>query len=235
MQATGRSIPDYLDLFRERRAELLARGDPAGYDKQVATTWALAFADLGQAGPAAGLLRLAACCAAEDIPLYLLLRPGPGLAEEFDAEVASLLVPLLDDDLARDDAVAGLRRYSLISAPHDGLVSVHRLVQAITLAQLPPDAAAAWRQATAAVIEAALPEDPDDPAHWKAFAALLPHAQAALAPASYGMDKIATYLRAIGNYLAAVTLQREILDACRDRPGRRDTPGRSPPAPGWPP
>ena len=42
--------------------------------------------------------------------------------------------------------MAGLRRYSLISAPHDGLVSVHRLVQTITLAQL-PDVAADWRQA----------------------------------------------------------------------------------------
>ena len=51
--------------------------------------------------------------------------------------VASLLVPLLDDDLARDEAVAGLRRFSLISAPRDGLISVHRLVQAITLDQLP--------------------------------------------------------------------------------------------------
>lgn len=214
MQATGRRIPDYLGLFRERSAELLARGDPAGYDKRVTTTWALAFADLGQGGPAAGLLRLAACCAAEDIPLSLLLRLGPGLAEAFAAEVASLLVPLLDDPLARDDAVAGLRRYSLISAPKDGLVSVHRLVQAITLAQLPPDVAADWRQATAAVIEAALPEDPDDPAHWQAFAALLPHAQAALTPASYGMDKIATYLRAIGNYGLAVDLQRQILSAC---------------------
>jgi tetratricopeptide (TPR) repeat protein len=213
MQATGRSIPDYLGLFRERWAELLDRGDPAGYDKRVATTWALAFADLGQGGPAAGLLRLAACCAAEDIPLSLLLRLGPGLAEAFAAEVASLLVPLLDD-LVRDEAVAGLRRYSLISAPHDGLVSVHRLVQAITLAQLPPDVAADWQQATGAVIEAALPEDPDDPAHWQSFAALLPHAQTALTPASYGRDKIATYLRAIGNYGAAVDLQQRILKAC---------------------
>ncbi len=43
----------------------------------MATTWALAFTELGQVGPAAGLLRLVACCAAEDIPLHLLLRPGP--------------------------------------------------------------------------------------------------------------------------------------------------------------
>ena len=76
MQAAGRGVGEYLGLFRARRAELLDRGDPAGYDKRVTTTWALAFAGLGQAGPAAGLLRLMACCAAEDIPLHLLLRPG---------------------------------------------------------------------------------------------------------------------------------------------------------------
>ena len=75
MQAAGRSVGKYLGLFRSRRAELLNRGDPAGYDKRVATTWAVAFTALGQAGPAAGLLRLVACCAAEDIPLDLLLRP----------------------------------------------------------------------------------------------------------------------------------------------------------------
>ena len=78
MRASGRSVGGYLELFRARRAELLGRGEAAGYDKQVATTWSLALAAVGPDGPAAGLLRLAACCAAEDIPLDLLLRPGPG-------------------------------------------------------------------------------------------------------------------------------------------------------------
>ena len=79
MQASGRTVAGYLGLFRARRAELLDdKGDPAGYDKRVSTTWAVAFAELGQADPAAGLLRLVACCAAEDIPLHLLLRPGLG-------------------------------------------------------------------------------------------------------------------------------------------------------------
>ena len=75
---------EYLGLFRQRRAELLGRGEPAGYDKRVTTTWALAFAELQPARPlGGGLLRLAACCAAEDIPLHLLLRPRPGLADAF--------------------------------------------------------------------------------------------------------------------------------------------------------
>jgi hypothetical protein len=216
MQAAGRGIAEYLTLFRARRAELLGRGEPTGYDKRVTTTWSLAFAELDQAGPAAGLVRFAACCAAEDIPLPLLLRPRPALKAQFAAQVAPLLVPLLTDELARDDAVAALRRYSLISAPRGGLVSVHRLVQAITLAQLPAPVAAAWRQATAAVIDAALPGDPGDPAAWPAFAALLPHAQAALDLTGDGMDKVARYLAARAN-LAHFTGDAGDAAAARDQ------------------
>jgi hypothetical protein len=222
MEAAGRGISEYLDLFRQRSAELLKYGEPAGYDKRVTTTWTLAFAELGRAGPAAGLLRLAACCAAEDIPRDRLLQPRPGLAELLDADVAPLLVPLLDDPLARDEAVAGLRRYSLISAPHDGLVSVHRLVQAITLAQLPPEVAKSWRRAAAAVVEAALPGNPEDPKAWPTFAALLPHAMAALASGTVGMEKVASYLRASGNIAAAVDLQRQVADAYRTALGAED-------------
>jgi hypothetical protein len=192
MESTGRGIGQYLGLFRRRRAELLGRGE-------VATTWSLAFAQLSE--PAAGLLRLAACCAAEDIPLDLLLRPRPGL--EFGAQVEPLLRPLLDDELARDDAVTGLRRYSLISAPRDGRVSVHRLVQAITLHQLPEDDRTAWRQATAAVIEAALPPNARDPVAWPVFATLMPHAQATLGRAARSMFRIAQYLGFAGSYAAA--------------------------------
>ena len=217
MQAVGRSIAEYLGLFRARRGELLDRGDPAGYDKRVTTTWALAFAELGQAGPA-GLLRLVACCAAEDIPLGLLLRPAAA-AGDLDARVAALLVPLLEDELARDEAVAGLRRFSLISAPRGGLISVHRLVQAITMDQLPDQEADAWRQAAAAVIGTALPGDPQDPGCWPVFAALLPHAQAALDPASYGMYQVAQYLGASGRYAVALAVQRQVLRAREETRG----------------
>ena len=222
MQATGRGLGEYLGLFRARRLELLGRGDPTGYDGRVTTTWALAFAELGQASPAAGLLRLAACCAAEDIPLDLLLRPRPGGAAMLGEQVAPLLGPLLADELARDEAVAGLRRYSLITAPRDGRVSVHRLVQAITLAQLPAEVAAAWRQAAAAVIQAALPGDPRDPAAWPVFAVLLPHAQATLAHASSGMHRIARYLGYLGNYAAAQDLLRQVFDAQETELGAED-------------
>ena len=160
MQATGRSIAEYLAMFRQRSADLLARGEPAGYGKQVATTWRLAFEDLQRAAPhAVGLLRLLACCAPEQIPLRMLLQPLPAPSNALPAELATLL----EDPLAADDAVAALRRFSLVSPPQGGSVSVRRLVQAVTLAQLPPEVAEAWRQAARRLIGAALPADPRRP------------------------------------------------------------------------
>ena len=78
IQATGESLAGYLASFRQRRPDMLGRGEPTGYGKTVATTWALAFARLDHSAPgAAGLMRLLACCAPEAIPLSLLLQPRP--------------------------------------------------------------------------------------------------------------------------------------------------------------
>ena len=99
----------------------------------MATTWRLAFERLQQSAPGAvGLLRLLAFCAPEAIPLRLLLQPRPGLAGRLGGEVAPVLAPLLEDPLAAGDAIAALRRYSLVTPAADGSVSVHRLVQAVT-------------------------------------------------------------------------------------------------------
>jgi hypothetical protein len=48
-----------------------------------------------------------------------------------------VLAPLLDDEPAVDAAIEALRRYSLVGQPADGLVSVHRLVQAVTAGRCP--------------------------------------------------------------------------------------------------
>ena len=224
MGATGRGLSEYLTLFRGRRADLLSRGEPADYDRCVSTTWTLAFGELRRAGaPAVGLLRLLACCAAEAVPLDLL-QARPAVTGSVSPHVAPMLMPLLDDPLAVDDAVAALRRYSLVSAPQGGRVSMHRLVQAVTLAQLGPDEAAAWRQAAQWLIEAALPGNPEQPKAWGTYAALLPHAQAVLPSGSDGLAEIATYLGYSGNYGAARALDEAIL---RDR---RRTAGADHPA-----
>jgi hypothetical protein len=55
--------------------------------------------------------------------------------------VAPVLTGLLDDELAAGDAVAALRRYSLVTSAPGGSVSVHGLVQAVTADQMPADQA----------------------------------------------------------------------------------------------
>ncbi len=43
IQATGDTLAGYLASFRQRRPEMLARGEATGYDSTVAATWSLAF------------------------------------------------------------------------------------------------------------------------------------------------------------------------------------------------
>ena len=214
IQAAGTTLAGYLAVFGDRRADLLTHGEAAGHPADVAATLGLALSRLEAEAPAAvGLLRLLACLAPEPVPLALLLSHPP-VAGDLDPGVAAVVGPLLGAPVAAWDAVAALRGYSLVTPAGDGLMLVHRLVQRITMAQLDLGMAEDWRCGAAALIEAALPKDPENPAGWPVLAALLPHAQAALTYASYGMDKIAAYLRAIGNYGRALDLQQQILTAC---------------------
>jgi hypothetical protein len=129
IQATGTTLAGYLAVFRDRRTELLARGEAAGHPADVAATLGLALSWLEAEAPAAaGLARLLACLAPEPVPLALLLADQQA-AGKLAPEVAATAGPLLGDQVAIGDAVSALRRYSLITPAGDGLVLVHRLVQ----------------------------------------------------------------------------------------------------------
>jgi hypothetical protein len=225
VQASGESLAGYASLFRQRRPQMLARGEPTEYPQTVATTWQVAFQDVQRAAPgAAGLLRLLAFCAPEAIPLRLLLQPRPDLAGQLGEQVAPVLTALLDDELAAGDAIAALRRYSLITQAEGESVSVHRLVQAVTADQMPAELASQWRQAAAALIEAAIPGDTETPETWRVCAALLPHAEAVLADDSAGMTRLGQYLGSIGSYASARGLLQRVFDA-RERVLGPEHPG----------
>ena len=216
IQATGTTLAGYLSVFRDRRADLLARGEAAGHPADVAATLGLALSRLGEEAPAAaGLLWLLACLAPEPVPVTLLLTNAL-VAGELAPGVAAMVGPLLGDAVAAGDAIAALRRYSLVTPAGDNLVLVHRLVQHATLAQASADTAGQRKQAAAALVEAAIPAEPWLPAAWPACAALLPHARAALGLTSGGMLLIALYLGHSGSYAAARGLFQLIADAYRD-------------------
>jgi len=218
MQASGTPLARYLALFRDRQHDLLARGQAAGHREHVAATLGLAVSRLEHDAPAAaGLLRLLAVLAPEPVPLGLLLGAASA-APRLDAgtETGEALGSLLGDPVAAGDAVAALRRYSLAGQAGEGLVQVHRLVQAVTRAQLTAGQAWQWQRAAAVLVEAAIPADTSLPGAWSACALLLPHARAVLDLTSNGIWQIARYLGHRGSYTPARDLYALIADAHRD-------------------
>jgi Tetratricopeptide repeat len=232
IRATAGTLTRYLELFRERRADLLARGEVAGHPATVAATLGLAYSRLEAEAPtAAGLLRLTAFLAPEPVPLTLLLSsPRPSdVVDRHSGDAAVILGPLRGDPVAIGDAVAALRRYSLITPAGAHRVLVHRLVQAVIADQMPAELAASWRHFAAVLVMAAIPADTRLPQTWSTCAALLPHARAALSLTSDGMWRIAQYLGHSGSYQTSRELYRSIAgahgEAASYGPEHRDTLG----------
>ena len=208
--ASGTSLGLYLRLFRVRQTDLLARGEAAGHPLDVAATLGLALSRLGEDAPeAVAALQLLAFLAPDPVPLTALLENAPVA----DLAVVATVGPLAGDVVAAGDAVAALRRYSLVTVAGDGLVLVHRLVQDVTRDQLNDGQASQWQQAAASLIEAAVPADPQLPASWPACAMLLPHARIVLPLTSRGILRIARALGYSGSYLTAQDLFQQITAA----------------------
>jgi hypothetical protein len=160
-----------------------------------------------------GLLRMLACLPDMPVPLMnLVLHVGqqpatlPGAtgtetAETETAETetaAAVLGPLLNNPIKASDPMNALHHQSLVRhVVHHG-VQVHPLARAAVRERLTAEEAAHWQQAGEALVEAALPADPQDPATWPTYQRLLPLARATLDPASEGMTRIARYLAASG-------------------------------------
>ncbi|ACU69386.1 putative ATP/GTP binding protein [Catenulispora acidiphila DSM 44928] len=214
LRVTGRPVQFYLDKL----SAMLVR---PGRGKAVARTWSAAIGQLGSAGsPAMALLRVLACFAPDAIPVRLLFPDDAPVPEGLSADVADQLAALADDGLAVDDALIALREFSLVGSPvGDGVVSIHRLVQAATLEAMSPEEQSAWRQAATALVVRATPDDPNLPETWPAFTALLRHIEQVV-PAEHDCYlRAADHLGAVGNYRAAVAMARRSLEARARRQG----------------
>jgi hypothetical protein len=222
VQASAGTLAGYLALYRQRRAELLARGGAAGHPMSVAATLGVALVRLEADAPAAaGLLRLLACLAPEPVPLALLL-PDADPSGKLDPDMPAALGPLIRDLLLIGDAVAMLRRYSLVTPAGDGMVLLHRLVAGFIFRQMPEQESRRYRKTAAGLIAAAIPPDASLPKTWPVFGVLYPHAQALLGEDSDALITIATYLGKSGQYAAARDQLQQIVAARTSRFGHDD-------------
>jgi tetratricopeptide (TPR) repeat protein len=170
MEETGTSTAEYLQRFRERRAELLRFGSEGEGGPTVATTWDISFREASARSLAAGeLLNLCSFLAPEDIPRDALSLG----AHRFPAALADSA----GDPLKLDEAVKALRRYSLVDTRQDAL-GVHALVQAAVRDRMTDADRALYAALGVAFVYDHFPEDPDDPLRRAACRRWLPHARA---------------------------------------------------------
>jgi serine/threonine protein kinase/tetratricopeptide (TPR) repeat protein len=206
IEATGRTIASYLPLLRVHRGRVL--GSPSDPLAAVQTTWELSFREIERWKPASlELLKLCAFFAPDDIPRALLRSRGDGGPESLRAVVG--------DEVALDECIAALRRYSLVRTEGDAL-SLHRLVQLATRERISEGDRKQWTTAALSLIEAAYPADSIAGDSSREPGRLLPHASSVLAHAGdHESDPqlAARVLRRTGIYLSA----RGLHDRARER------------------
>jgi tetratricopeptide (TPR) repeat protein len=198
IEQTARSLAGYLDLFRAHQEELLSRGALSPeYPATVATTWEISFQQVQMMSPAAAdLLNVCAFLAPDDIPRELLSEGAQHLPP-------SLAVVVMNPVMV-DDAVAVLRRYSLIEVIGDALY-IHQLVQAVARDRLQKDDQKKLADAAVRFVNQAFPFNSDDVQTWPVCSRLLFHALAAtehsealqIAPETTGrlLNQVGLYLK----------------------------------------
>jgi tetratricopeptide (TPR) repeat protein len=166
--ADGMPASDYLGLLREQSPELFAEGRTEDDHVTIDSTWRVSVERLASRSSAAvALFRLASFLNADAIPLARL-KGAAGLPAKLADALAS--------PFQLTKATRALSEYSLAETG-DGLLSVHRMVQAVTRAELGDDEPH-WSRIALATINAAFPQDTRDPKNWDACEAVLSHALA---------------------------------------------------------
>jgi tetratricopeptide (TPR) repeat protein len=165
-EQTSLGLAGYLARYRHTHARLLDKGAPEDYPATVATTWRLNLDQIAATSTAAvQLLQIAAFLAPEVIPSNLLNADPQALPADLKHAV--------EDELALDEAVGALYRYSLITRDHDG-ISLHRLVQVVARAKL-DDQEPEWAKLASWLVWAGFPNNGGEVTAWPTCEQLLPH------------------------------------------------------------
>lgn len=209
------SLGEYLALYRDERAELLARrGELASDHPSVAVTFSLAFKKVGESSVAAAdLLRVCAFLEADSIPEEIFGKGGGELGEALGSAAGS--------PLKLTDAIAEAGRYSLLERnPETKTVRLHRLVQEVLKAEMAAEGVdRIWAERAIRAVNAVFPYP--EFANWEACGRLTPHVQKLaesiekygfeFGEASRMLNQAGYYLRGRAQYKEAEPLYRRAL------------------------
>jgi tetratricopeptide (TPR) repeat protein len=196
LKNTGWPLARYMAQLRSEPGKLLDLRGLADDERTVAKTWAVALDQLREIPGAEELLTVCAFVAPDDIPRTLLVKGAEVLPE--------LLRQVVGDQVAYEQAVLTLRRYSFVIATAETL-TVHRLVQAVVRHRLTEAQAAVWAGTAVRSVAGLFPSNSGEVSAWPLCELLLPHALAAAdhaerhhaQPEATGwlLDRAATYLQ----------------------------------------
>lgn len=171
IEETRRGLSDYVSLYQQRSSSLLKRRGSSGQDHPtpVTTTFLLSFEKVKTQNPSAiELLEFCAFLHPDAIPEEMLIDGASALP--------SLLREVTTDPIEFDQAVEDLLKFSLIQRePHQRILIVHRLVQAVARDTISQERQQQYVQDVISVIKAVFPV-PDFP-HWSACQRYLQQAQ----------------------------------------------------------
>lgn len=196
IEETRCSLTDYFQHYQKEHARILARrgGMELYHPEPVATTWAISFAKVETAHPAAAeLLRISAFLSPGAIPEELLMealkipfslsetpvrrRERGGWFSWFPSRCQKKPEPALPpaEEGQIDEAVAVLQAYSLVQRnTTEKTLSVHRLVQAVLHESMSIATQQRWMQRAVQAVYALFPAI--EFANWPRCERLLPHA-----------------------------------------------------------
>lgn len=222
---TGMQVPEYLELLKQNRAELLGAG--GSDDKQVpvvAAVWNVPLERLReQHRDALQLLQVCAFFGPEPISQQLFrgVRNAP---------VPDDLRAALRDPIKLSRAVRQISRYSLAKLDHrTNSLQLHRLVQTVLKNGLSPEEQDSSRHAVHVLLVNGDPGDPDATQNWVRYAELLPHAQVSRAVDCQDewvrdlIDNLVRYLLNAGDFGGARDLAAQAVKSWKKTLGERAT------------
>lgn len=175
IEECGCSLSDYKDRYQAQRTYLLERRGSSTKDHthSISTTLSLCFEKVEHVNPAATeLLCLCAFLAADAIPEEIFTLGA--------AELGPTLLPLASNSLAFDDAIALLRRYSLLRRhPETKMLSIHRLVQTVLKDKMEKNMQYVWAERAVRIVNRAFP-DVQGLGNWSLCQRYLAQAQACI-------------------------------------------------------
>ncbi|MCX4908781.1 FxSxx-COOH system tetratricopeptide repeat protein [Streptomyces sp. NBC_00878] len=220
---TGMPPAEYLRVFEEKRAELMAVSPPTQYEETVATAWNVSLDHVETKNP--GALQLLQLCS--------YFAPEPISRQFFSNAVADPIAPELDiiftDPIRLSRAIREINRYSLAKIDHrTNSIQMHRLVQAVLKARMTEEQRERFQHGAHLLLAANAPSDPQDPRSWVRFGELYSHvivSEAMESPHRHVRQlvyNVAEYLFYWGDHAAALDFASQVYSTWRERFGEGD-------------